>query len=483
MKNSVLISNYSKLSKVYLNRFTLFVASPYFNKQETVINLHKYLLKQYPSFNEKNCSKELVYIKVFGKEKFKLQKLKDVNASLLDLFEQFLVNEALKKDKASFRRLEIQECFDNTLDKMSKKIIKIAFKELDKLDINQSKKYHYQYILNDFAYTYQVYYGDRKNAGNFLQISISNLDKFYFTEKMLLGASIINRQKIVETDFKYFFFNEVDTLITKNKSFFKNDKAILLNQQLYLLQKEDNIEYYYSFKNLVINYSYNRNETRIYYSFLTNFCVRMINAGKPEFLKELFILNKNIIERNLLLENNILSEWSYKNIIAIALRLKEFDWVDAFIEKYSKNLSSKNFLNAYNYNKANVAYYKKDYNMAFDFLLNVKYNDVFYLLSSKALLLKIYYESKDYDVLESLLHSFRLLVMRQKISTKQKDAYFNLIKTTSFLLKIRMKISVLSKNELENNLLKLSSKINKYKTLANKTWLNEIIKDIRKKIC
>lgn len=480
MKNSILISNYNKLSKVYLNRFTLFVNSPYFNKQKTVIKLHKYLLLQYPSFNEKNCSKELVYFKVFGKEKFKLQKLKDINSSLLDLFEQFLVNEALKKDKATFRKLEIQECFDNTLDKMSKKIIKIGFKELDKLDINHSKKYHYLYVLNDFAYTYQVYYGNRKNAGDFLQTSISNLDKFYFTEKMLLGASIINRQKIVKTVFKNLFFKEIDALITKNKDFFKNEKGILLNQQLYLLQKEDNIEHYYSFKDLVINYKHNKNETRIYYSFLTNFCIRMINTGKPEFLKELFILNKNIIERNLLLEKNILSEWSYKNIIAIALRLKEFDWVDAFIEKYSKNLSSKNYLNAYNYNKANVAYSKKDYDKAFAFLLNVNYTDVFYLLSSKALLLKIYYECKEYDVLESLLHSFRLLVMRQKISTKQKDAYFNLIKTTSFLLKIRMKLSILSKNELETQLLKISTKLDKYNSLANKTWLNEIIKDITK---
>jgi len=479
MNKSIIIVNYSALSKIYLNRFSLFVNSPYFNKQESVKRLHDYLLEQHPIFKEEKCTKEIVFKNVFGVSKYNNQKLKDTISNLLVLFETFLVNEAIKKNKAVYRQLEIQECIDNKLNKQTLKTLNTAFKEKSNLSIEHSKLYYHNYILNDFAYTYQVYNGDRKTSAIHLQKSINSLDKFYFNEKMLVGSAIINRQKILNTNFNIHFFDLVEEIISKNNDFLKDDKIIFLNQQLYLLQKNDDENNYRKLIQLISTININKKELRIYFSFLTNFCIRMINSGKQKYLRELFDLNNKIISKNILLENDVISEWAYKNAIAIALRIKEFDWAENFIVTYSKNLNAKIYLNAYNYNLADIAYAKKSYDSALGHLLNIEYTDVFYLLSSKALLLKIYYETQEFDVLESLLHSFRLLTIRQKkISKKQKDAYLNLIKSTVYLLKIYYKKQV-NDIEYKNHLSKLNIFIVKQDSIANKTWILEKIKEFK----
>lgn len=474
MKNSIIIENYSKLSKVYLNRFTLFVESPYFNKHNPTKKLHEYLMDLHPNFEEIHCTKEVVFKKVFEQEKFKLQKLKDVNSILLDLFEQFLASEALKKDNELFRRLEIQECFDNKLNRQTKKVLNVSFKESEKSKINQSKLYYHKYLLNDFAYSFQVTNGDRKTSAFFLQESINNLDRFYFSEKMLLGSAIINRTSIVKNEFEFLFFEEINDLIKKNTLFFEGDIIIKINQQLFLLQKALKEEYYYNLKKLISDCNLNRSELKIYYSFLSNFCIRMINSGKQNYLNEQFNLNKEIISKDLLLENNIISEWSYKNIIAISLRLKEFDWIETFIEKYTRKLKYENYLNAYNYNMANLAYFKKNYDIAQGLLLNVEYTDIFYLLNSKSLLLKIYFDTNEHEPLDYLLHSFRLLVMRQKkISTKLKNGYLNLIKITKSILKIEMKKTTLKQEDIFIKTNDIIEQTKKYDSIADKAWLLE----------
>ena len=69
------------------------------------------------------------------------------------------------------------------------------------------------------------------------------------------------------------------------------------------------------------------------YNYFQNYCIQQINRGERQFLKETFNLFKDQLEKELLLdEYGFLDQWHYKNIVTTAIRLKEMEWTQNFIE-------------------------------------------------------------------------------------------------------------------------------------------------------
>ncbi|MEM7040176.1 MAG: hypothetical protein AAF570_24625 [Bacteroidota bacterium] len=69
------------------------------------------------------------------------------------------------------------------------------------------------------------------------------------------------------------------------------------------------------------------------------------------------------------------------------------------------------------------------YSNAKKLLREVEFTDVYYHLDSKALLLKTYFELRDWEPLESLIEAFRIYLRRNKmISDYQRKVYLNFLK-------------------------------------------------------
>jgi len=76
-------------------------------------------------------------------------------------------------------------------------------------------------------------------------------------------------------------------------------------------------------------------ELKGFYTLSINHCIRQNNKKEDAaFLRELFDLYQVGLEQDAFLENGFLSRWTYKNIVAASLMLKEFEWVEHFIYKY-----------------------------------------------------------------------------------------------------------------------------------------------------
>ena len=97
------------------------------------------------------------------------------------------------------------------------------------------------------------------------------------------------------------------------------------------------------------------------------------------------------LDMDLLLEKGIMSPWNYKNITAVGLRLEEFGWVQDFLLKFKPHLAPAHRDNAYKYNLAKLHFAKKDYDKVLELLREVEYDDIFYSLDSRSMLLKTYY--------------------------------------------------------------------------------------------
>jgi len=96
-------------------------------------------------------------------------------------------------------------------------------------------------------------------------------------------------------------------------------------------EKPNETKHFFELKKLLQKHpkAFAEAELRDLYEYAINYCLRRVNAGQLDFLKELFSLYKETLEAGLLFEDEQLSFWTYKNIVGVALRLREFLWAEA----------------------------------------------------------------------------------------------------------------------------------------------------------
>lgn len=79
-------------------------------------------------------------------------------------------------------------------------------------------------------------------------------------------------------------------------------------------------------------------ELKDFHAIGLNFCIKQINKGKSEYVRELFEWYRQALREGLLLEHGVLSPVHYKNIAASGLGLKEFEWVASFLQEYKSRI-------------------------------------------------------------------------------------------------------------------------------------------------
>lgn len=181
------------------------------------------------------------------------------------------------------------------------------------------------------------------------------------------------------------------------------------------------------------------NERRDLYLLALNFCIRKINGGQRQFMREAFDLYRSGLANQALFEYGQVSRFTYKNAVTAGLNLHEFDWVRQFIEDYRQHLHPRERHSAYCYNLAVWHFWRLDYDQAMTLLRETDFADPLTNLDARSILLKIYYTRGYHDVLESHLESFQTYLRRQKNIGYQRDNYLNLIRFAKKLLRLNAK--------------------------------------------
>jgi len=181
-------------------------------------------------------------------------------------------------------------------------------------------------------------------------------------------------------------------------------------------------------------------------------------------------LYQRFIEYDLILKNDEIAPGNYKNIITVGLMIKEFDWVESFIQQYTPHLPEADQDNDLNYNLAKVYFHQEDYPRVIEQLREVEYKNLTYALGGKLMLLKTYFELEEVQSLESLIESFRIYLLRNKlISRDVRQQYSNVLRFTR-------KLFNLAPFDQEG-LQKVKTQIEQCKALAAKKWLLEKVEE------
>jgi len=471
MLTSKLISVLKTLSPRELNAFEKLVASPFFNVNEEVSALFALLKKFYPALEEKQVEKRTVFKSLFRSSRYNEQKLRYLMTDLTRLLEEFLVQKQFSENEMLKKHLLLQNLNKRDLDKYFLQLINDAYAVQEKSPYRDAGYFERQAMLEEDSYSWTSR-KDNRAIDSSLQCLVDNIDIHYLTKKLKYSCEIINRMNVLKVQYNISFLDNTLEFLKLNS--FSHIPAIVVYYQVLLtLRESENEKHYTKLKSLLAEHidKFPNAELRDIYGFVQNYCIRQINLGNNNYLRELFENYKILLDNNIIIENNNLAQFDFKNIVTIALRLDEFKWTENFIKKYSPMLSIDFRKNAINYNLARLHYSRKQYHQALKLLLAVEFTDVYYHLDSKSLLLRIYYELEDWEPLLSLFNTFKIYLKRNKlISEYQRTTYTNLVKFVRKLTRIKMG----SKLPLQT----VKDEIGQVKQIADLTWLESKVAEL-----
>ncbi len=462
MLQSKLIRLLKTLSKEEWTALNAFIHSPFHNKHLKVRKLFLYLY-DLKTFNTNNLNETHICSILFEKSNPNSKKqFNHVKSYLFKAVEAFLIyqegqNDQKKIDKITlqmYRKRGMEKMFRSTLQKINKKQTQGSYRN--------SAFFEHQFKIELETYAWQEHQTKRGEMD--LQALSDTLDTAFIIEKLKHSCTLLSHQAVYKTAYETGLLDAVLAYIVQN-NLLKTPAIAIYYHSYHALKNPENLIHFQTLKSLIKKFAalFPPEELKSIYVLTINFCIRQINLGNPVFFKESFDLYKEGLSNKALLDNGRLSRWTYKNIVASGLVLQEFEWIEYFIHHYKDYVTEIYQESVYQYNLAQLHYYRKEHGKAMELLLRVNEKDLLLLLSAKTLLCKIYYELNEIKTLDSFLHSFELYVRRQSAIGYHQKNYLHFTKCMKRLIKVNFhdKKAVNDFKEM----------IVAYKILPEKKWL------------
>ncbi len=464
MLNSKLFELLRHFDKKEWKRLGDFLASPYFNKDDSLWEFYQGLSKYAPALDSKQLEKSAFIKSVKWSKPMDEKKLTYLMSGLLDAGERFIQTEQMQQQELEgycallgvYSRWETDKLYSQTLKKAQAYMEGSAYRNTD--------FYYKEFLLQNQL---NAYFDNQKkrSSDRSLQEATNYLDLFYISTKLKYSCELINRQKVVSGQYELRMLKEVRQHVEEfDYSAFPS--IMIYYRILMTFMENDQTAHFTALKDLLEKAAsqFPPEEARDMYAYAQNYCIRKANAGNTHFLTELFNLYKSSIEIGLVLIDGNISPWTFKNIVSVATRVGEVEWAESFVTDYRQHLHAKFRNNAFNYNRAYLLFAKGDFSDALITLNKVAFTDVFYALDSRVLQLKIYYELGEIEPLHSAQEAFKVFLRRNKtISENMKIIYMNFVRFLNRLLAI----PVQDKEKKE----KLKQKISATGQVADIKWL------------
>jgi hypothetical protein len=456
-------------SQYELNRFDRFIAGV--ESDERITKAWTYIRPFYKERIPEALDKDNIWRVAFGKVKFVPLRYARLLSDFTKVLEKFLLMEYISS-RDTDRSIALLDIYNmRSIGSCIAPLIKSADDSLNKYRYRDGEFYLSRFRIDEQRNTY-IENLDRRDDEKHLTQTMHSLDTYYLIQKLKYYASALHYQKFLNIPSEIQFMEEVMQFAASPVF----DAVPLVRILLCIIQTLEDVEGEKAFEELRLLLSrhialFPMEEAEQLYAFAVNYCIRQINKGEPEYLQKIFTLYKQMLHDGLLTYKGNISPWEFKNIVTVALRAKELKWAANFIEKQSPLIAERDRENAYTFNMARYAFAAGKYDKVLELLGTVDYDDVFYQLDAKTTLMKTYYELGEYQPLQSLKESFRILLSRKKlISDTQRDVYGNFVRYTLKLFRVDVK----DKKKMDT----LRKEILATKQMADKGWVMEKLEEM-----
>lgn len=463
MEKSRLLEVFRQLDRSDIRLFGKFVRSPYFNQQETLVRLWDYL-HIHGSAGKDKLEKQTVFRSLFPGKPYNDQAMRLMMSDLHQLIGQYIGCRQLFSDPLKLSTLQAAGWQERQNSVQFERSLLLAEKIAESAT-EESADLHwdtYRIGLEKYMFTARL-----APAGNFdFSTLVHHIDAAYLAARLRLACLAFTHKTVYGLESQFYFLDELLGYV--KQSDLLRSALVGVYYHCYLsLRNSEQSEHFQAFKTILIGQgkSFSAVELRDLYLFAINYCIRKVNENQLEFFFQVMDLYKEGLQTGSLLENGQLSRFTYHNIVAAALQTGEYSWAEQFIQDYKGLLAKEYRESSYSFNLARLAYRRKQYDIALPLLQKANYRDLLLNLAAKTLLLKIYYELSEHDLLHAHLTAMKTFIRRKRVIGYHHDNYLKIVRFTVKLLTInrfdRTEREAL-RQEIEHDL-----------TLTEREWLLE----------
>lgn len=476
MKDTTLLHILRRLPTSEHQRLTLWLDSPIINKNVKRRRLLAYLLRYAPDFDHPALAAERVYRHVFGKQAYQASPLHNVTSDTLQLVYQYLafaerqyhpINSRLDLMRALQRRA-LHHPLGRTMRSFDKQLQQNERRD----EAHYLSQYHYQHLL-DQAHLHQ----SSREYSPYLQAQNDALDQFFLVAKLKLACDMMSRHLVVQGNYTPTLLPGIVQHLAQHPDLLAAHPAIHIYFLIYqTLTQPDHPAHYQAAKATLAQelHRFEASELRTLYDYLRNYCIRKINSGHTDYYREILTLYQFLLDRAIIFVDNQLSEWDYKNIVTVGVRLGELDWTHRFIHDYKDRLPLALRDNAFAYNLAAFHFESGDYRSALLQLHEVRFTDSSYYIGARIIQLKSYYLLHETEALLALIDAFKIYLLRNdSLSDYRKKANANFLRLALKLHKLREATLYESATALKARHEKFRAMLQRTEPLINKDWLEE----------
>ncbi len=460
MKDSKLWQLAEKLPQAFLREATHWVHSPFFNRQEHLCLLWGYIRETCQRANPKPAFEE-AFEKAYPGEPYDAQKLRLGMSALYRLLLQFLAYKEVEGEQPlqllhqaqALRRLGLEQQAQQQLLKARRANQESPFRNVEHFRLQHE-------ILEE---TYHYSLRDRPDSPAYLQELTDSGDIALLAAKLRQACLNLAHQAVYPAAYQPGFIDEAISYI-EAKGLLAQPCIELYYQYYYTLKKPEEEQYFRKFRDLLIRegQAFPSREANTLYVLAINYCVRKVNEGREEYFAEVMKLYQEGLKSGHLLENGQLSRFTYHNIVATGLRTGAFDWVENFIHEYRGKLERPYRESSFSFCLARLEYARQRYREALPLLQKANYRDPLLNLAAKTLLIKIYYETEEYSLLQAHLEAMRNYIRRKKVIGYHRTNYLNI----TFYARKLMALAPFDKAGAR----KLAEAIRQEEELTEKAW-------------
>ena len=463
MQNHKLFTLFSQLSALEKRDLEKYLATPLFNNRKLALQLFQFLQKRkhFPD-------KATIFDHLFPKEEYQDEKVRLSMSQLVKKIEAFLVQQYQQGQKIEQAKILTQIYQQKKLPKAAGQALQQALNQQAKQPIRNGQYYFekYELALKRFNARTSI----RTSKQNLQEVADS-LDTSFLILKLQQACSALSQQAVYQQEYQMGLLNLILPYIEQQG--LTKVPAIGIYYYCFLaLNGQAAKDNFGNFKQLLFEHRrlFPQAEWRNLFLFGTNICIKIIHNGDSSYLKEILELYKKGLATKALLDNGILTRFTYQNITTSGIRIGELVWTRQFLIEYKEKVEKNYQESAFRFNMARLAYHEKNYEEAIDLLRDTDQGDLLINLFAKNLLLKIYYELGEFKLLDSFLDAFQIYLRRKKDIASHKKNYWNMIYYTQKLMKVNP-FNAAAKT-------KLKERIEAEAVLLERKWLLEQLERI-----
>lgn len=455
-----LLSTFDKTELVRLGKL---VRSPFFTHRSEMERIIGHLV--HCIYRKKPWPDKLtLFQKAFPGREYDDLLLRATLSDLRGLVEDFLIWQKVSSDKITSRLILAAALRERNLDKPFLQVT--AKLETGLQERPEKNADHLRHVL-DFQLEVAQFQTRTVRTGDLrLQPIADSIDTLYLAQKLRHACTQISHQAVFKADYDFGLLPDV--LDRVESGGYLAEPSVALYYYCYrFLTEPQSLDFFRQFRSGLSEngHYFPFSELKNLYLLALNFCIRKLNERNEPFIREGWGLYREGLEKGFLLENGRLSGFTFNNIVAFGIKLQEFEAVEQFIQAYAERLEPGQQETYSHFNYARLEYTRRHFSSAIMHLQKADFKDLVNSLIAKTLLIKIYYETGEIDLLYSHLDSFRNFIRRSKVSDYHYRNFNNIISLTKKLISIRPGDTKAK--------LKLQAKILDTSVLSEREWLLE----------